>query len=143
PRQRNVDASSGAGRSQDRAFLVRRPPRFDRLLQLVGVAADVLLLIGRRAGDQLHPRGDDAVLATEVAIAHRLRVARRLRLRELGFERGDMRRDGSVVWDGQADFAVVLAADLACFASDANAAGLAMASSDRLLRSSVTPAFFS
>src|SRR5262249_46319831 len=37
-----------------------------------------------------------------------------------------------------ADFA----ADFACFASDANAAGLDTASSDRLLRSSVTPAFF-
>ena len=41
-----------------------------------------------------------------------------------------------------ADFTAIFAAALACFASVANAAGLEMASSDRLLRSSVTPAFF-
>ena len=35
----------------------------------------------------------------------------------------------------------VFAADLACWTSVANAEGLAMASSDRLLRSKVTPAF--
>ena len=39
--------------------------------------------------------------------------------------------------------AAVLAAAFACLASAANAAGLETASSARLLRSSVTPAFFS
>ena len=41
------------------------------------------------------------------------------------------------------EYGAALALALACFARLANAAGLAIASSDRLLRSSVTPAFFS
>ena len=41
-----------------------------------------------------------------------------------------------------ADLTAIFAAALACLASVANAAGLEMASSDRLLRSSVMPAFF-
>src|SRR4029077_13603530 len=43
--------------------------------------------------------------------------------------------------DYPAVFAAVLAAPFACLARLAKAAGLAIASSDRLLRSSVTPAF--
>src|SRR6185295_13273832 len=41
-----------------------------------------------------------------------------------------------------ADLTAIFAAPLACSASVANAAGLEIASSDRLFRSSVTPAFF-
>jgi hypothetical protein len=40
------------------------------------------------------------------------------------------------------DLTAILAAPFACLASVANAPGLAMASSERLLRSSVTPAFY-
>src|SRR5476649_1406675 len=40
------------------------------------------------------------------------------------------------------DLTAIFAAALACFASVANAAGLEIANSDRLLRSSVIPAFF-
>ena len=76
-RQRDVD---GAGRHPiARGFLVLRPARFDRLLQLVGPASDLLLLVGRRRPDHLHPRRDDAVLAAEEAIAHGLCVAGRRR----------------------------------------------------------------
>src|SRR5262249_36310104 len=77
-----------------RRLLVRLPADLDRLLQLVGVAADVLLLINRRAGNRLHPRRDDAVLASEVAVAHGLRVTDGLRRRELALELGDVLGDG-------------------------------------------------
>jgi hypothetical protein len=40
------------------------------------------------------------------------------------------------------DLTAIFAAALACFASDANAAGLEIASSERLLRSSAMPASF-
>src|SRR5205085_8043249 len=144
-------------------------------------------LIRRRAADRLHPRRDDAVLAAEEPVAHRLPVARGLRLRELELEsrnfglnsgcvgnchRGDCisRRHGGheehedkigspcpprssclVIGRGWcvyaraafgAAFVTGLTAALACFAKVANAAGLPIASSDRLLRSSVTPAAF-
>src|SRR3989442_2665887 len=83
-----------------RALLMLRPARFDRLLQLVRIPADVFFLIGRRAGNQLHPRRDDAVLATEIAIADRLRIAGRLGLCELGFEGCEMCRDSGLIGKG-------------------------------------------
>src|SRR5262249_42506793 len=52
------------------------------------------LLFGRRAADQLHPRRDDAVLAAEIAIADRLRVARARGRAELALESGDVDSDG-------------------------------------------------
>ena len=90
--QRHVDAAGRRGVL--RRLLVGLPPRLDRRFQRVGVLADVLLLIGRRAANQLHPRRDDAVLASEVAVAERLGVADGRRGRELALERGDMRVDG-------------------------------------------------
>ena len=87
-------ASAGAA-SASAASANCGPPRLDRLLQLVRVAADAPFLLGRRRRDQLHPRGDDAVLAAEEAVAQRLRVAGGLRLGELGLELGDELCDGS------------------------------------------------
>ena len=47
--QRDVDGAGRRAQSARARSRVLRPARFDRLLQLVGVAADVLLLVGRRA----------------------------------------------------------------------------------------------
>ena len=71
--QGDVDA---AGRRRGlRGFGVLGPACVDRLLQLVGVPPDVFLLIGGRSANQLHPRGDDAVLAAEIAVADGGRIA--------------------------------------------------------------------
>src|SRR5262245_8841823 len=88
----DVDA---AGRALDElaARLMLRPACFDSLLELVGVAPDALLLAGGRAGNQLHPGGDDAVLAAQVSVADRLRVAGRRSRSELALELSDERRD--------------------------------------------------
>jgi hypothetical protein len=80
-----------------RVFGVLRPAGFNRLFQLVCAAADAFLLIRWSGGDQLHPPGDDAVFAAEEAIANSLRLARRLCLRELRFERGDLVGDGLLI----------------------------------------------
>ena len=93
--QRDVDAARRGGRRGGR--LVLFPPRLDGLLQLVGQPPDLALLVRRRAADRLHPRRDDAVLAAEKPVAHRLRVARGRRLRELGFEAGDLGLHGGGV----------------------------------------------
>src|SRR5437870_3232973 len=53
------------------------------MLQLVREPADVLLLIGRRAADRLHPGRDHAVLSTQVTVTNGLRVAGGRRLGEL------------------------------------------------------------
>ena len=91
-RKRDVD---GAGRRLIAgALLVGLPARLDRLLQLVRVKADALLRVGGGAAKQLHPRGDDAVLASEVAVAEGLRVAAALRRGKLALERGDVCGDG-------------------------------------------------
>ena len=82
--KRDVD---GAGRGRVlRRFLVRFPASLDGDLERVGALPDGLLLIGRRAPDQLHPRRDDALLASEIAIAERLGVVERGRSRELTLE---------------------------------------------------------
>ena len=70
-----------------------------------------------------------------VAKSDRLRACTSRGLRVDGF---DERPSCGVLRDVTA----VFAAPFACLASVANAAGLEIASSDRLLRSSVTPAFF-
>ena len=89
--QRDVN---GAGRHPiARGFFVSHPARIDRLLQLVCPASDLLLLVGRRRPNHLHPRRDDAVLAAEETVAHGLRVAGRLRLREVGLELRDQPLD--------------------------------------------------
>jgi hypothetical protein len=91
-RQLQVDA---AGRRGVLCPLrVRLPARLDRDLQGVGVQADVLFLVGRRAANQLHPRRDDAVLASEVAITEGLGVVEGCGSRELALERSDVRVDG-------------------------------------------------
>ena len=54
----------GSGRRR-----VLGPSGLDGVLQIVGIAADVFFLIGSRGGEQLHPRGDHAVLSAEKAIA--------------------------------------------------------------------------
>ena len=83
-RQRHGDGAGGGGVAG--LFRIRRPPRVDGLLQLVGVASDAFLFVGGRGADELHPGCDHAVLASEVAVADGLRVARRLRLSEFGVE---------------------------------------------------------
>src|ERR1700733_9545233 len=80
------DFSGARRRRVGRGFDVPGPPRVDRLLQLVGVAADVLLLIDRCAANQLHPRRDDAVLATEKTVPDGLSITRGPRLGEIGLE---------------------------------------------------------
>ena len=84
-------AAHGAGgpRVHRGDVLVPRPARFDRLLEFVGVPADVPLLIRGRRGDQLHPRRDDAVLPAEVPVADVLRAAGGRRRREIGLELRD------------------------------------------------------
>ena len=178
--QRDVD---GAGRARGCArprSLIVGPARLDRLLQLVGVAADAPSS-GRagRCAISCIQDGDDAVLAAEIAVADGLRVARRgaparARPRTRRAVRDRRRLSGRSVIGGDSQVtkarspksrsricqasmsatrsarslrrlrrgAAVFAALFACSASVANAAGLAIASSDRLLRSSVTPAFF-
>ena len=116
PRQRHVDGAGGRGVL--RRLLVGLPARFDGDFQGVGVLADVLLLIGRRAANQLHPRRDDAVLASEIAVAQRLALRRRTCRRDsahsnaamwastasgLGWRRSDMSR-GQVAGDSVADY---------------------------------------
>src|SRR5437762_438027 len=91
-RERDVDRARRGPIA--RALFVRLPARLDRLLQLVRVAADRLFRVGRRAADELHPRRDDRVLASEVAIADRLGVAAGPGRRELALERGDVCGDG-------------------------------------------------
>ncbi len=91
--QRHVDGAGGP-RQRLRLLGVRDPALLDRLLQLVGVAADVFLFFGRRRADRLHPGGDDAVLAAEKSIADGVRVARGLRRRELALEVANEENDG-------------------------------------------------
>jgi hypothetical protein len=55
--------------------LIRRPARFDALLELVGPTADGSLVVGRGAGNELHPPGHDAVLSPEIPVPDRLRVS--------------------------------------------------------------------
>src|SRR6476659_207613 len=98
PRKRDVDRSRGPGGGFG-ALRVGLPARLNRLLQLVRIAADVLLLVGGRRANRLHPGGDDAVLPSEVAVADRLRIAEGLRVGELALERRDVRFDGGLVGD--------------------------------------------
>jgi hypothetical protein len=93
PRQRDVDGSRRPG-SGFGALRVGLPARFNRLFQLVRVAPDVLLLVGGRRANRLHPGGDHAVLASQVAVADRLRIADGLRVGELALELRDVVDDG-------------------------------------------------
>src|SRR5215213_2370024 len=95
-RERDVDGVMRRGGGLIR--LVRGPALFDRLLQLVGEAPDVLLLIGRCGGNQRHPRGDDAVLAAEVVVADGLRVTGRARRTQIGLEGGNLGPDRVRGW---------------------------------------------
>src|SRR5215208_570614 len=97
---RQCDVDAAGGRAIARRSLVLRPARFNRLLQLVGIAADVLFLIGRSAANLRHPAGDDAVLASEIAVAQRLGIGERRGGRELALEGGDVGVNGSLVGEG-------------------------------------------
>ena len=90
--ERDVNRVAGR-RVRARRCDVRGPARLDRLLQIVGEAADGFLLVRRRARDLLHPRRDDAVLAAEKPIAQRLGVAWRSGLRQPRLKPGDERCD--------------------------------------------------
>ena len=72
PGQRDVD---GAGRTaRRRQFpLAHREGGLDVLLQLVGAAAEGLLLLGRGARDALHERRHPAALACHPPVAERLK----------------------------------------------------------------------
>ena len=96
PGQRDVH---GAGRARvgGARLEVGGPAALDGLLQVVGVAPDGLLLVGRCAGDLLHPRRDDAVLAAEVFVANRLRLACGRRRGEIGRKPVDLALDGGLV----------------------------------------------
>src|SRR5262249_16458302 len=136
--------------------LVRLPTRLDRLLQDVGDSADVPLLIRRGARNHLHPGCNDAVFPAEIAVANGLGVAPGPGVGQLSLEGGNLNVNGSLsgkAHHGESRAAgsscrsyarpAVLAAFFACSARLANAAGLERASSERLLRSSATPACFS
>ena len=76
----SVTSTPPAGAAFVRRFLVGAPARLDRLLQLVGVAADVSSSDrAARCRSAASSDGDDAVLAAEVAVADGLRVARATR----------------------------------------------------------------
>ena len=140
--QRDVDAAGGRGVL--RRVFVGAPARLDRLLQLVGVAADVLLLIGRRAADQLHParrrccscvrdsdrEGTWRRRATRRPPA-RARTRRRARRRRLGW--GEVGHRSSGLELGAAELATLqLARSTQPLAPDvyARAAALALAAFD-------------
>ena len=89
-RQRDVDRAGGHAIAS--RGLVLRPPRFDRLFQLVRPAANLLLLVGRRRPTHLHPRRDDAVLALRGN--DRAAWASRADAREGGLDRHDQALDG-------------------------------------------------
>jgi hypothetical protein len=92
-RKRDVNRP-GRPFGRERACGVLGPSRFDGLLQLIREPADVLLLLGGHGGDQLHPRRRHAVLATEIPVAHGLRLPSGARRRQFGLERGDLSLDG-------------------------------------------------
>ena len=95
----SVTSTAPAGRRERAGALdVGGPPRLDRLLQFVRKTADVALVLGGGAGDQLHPGRDDAVLAAEIPVADRLRLAIGGRRGEVRLECRNLRLDGVCCW---------------------------------------------